>query len=326
MSGSLEKMNFSYKGKSSRENVNGSKSIIYKRGTLRSACWLFPCVDLFSVAYHFSLIRITVPEGYSALSSGVLVNEFNLPIITRNKVKKSKINFDNYLNDSNHNLIENDLEEISLSKRDFNNFQGEKKDKSNTQKWNIFEYQINRLTNPSHIGFVVGPFSRIKSNNFVDEIWYLPNNFENEKEVLDICDQYAKYEDRIFDANPIFNSKHMEKSRQKMELKSGELPIIPEETNNGNEDESEKFESKEILTLILIPGVFVIDSTNLRDSLRIPKTECLFHSNMFILSEEIYLDDKHLELFHVGLGLAIKYKFLSYFVRNVTLKSPNGIA
>jgi hypothetical protein len=94
--------------------------------------------------------------------------------------------------------------------------------------------------------------------------------------------------------------------------------------NNNKNMQKEASNGSQGLSMVLLPGAFGIDSTNLRESLKFIKTDCLFHENMFILSEEVFLDKKHLEIFHVGLGLALKYKFLSFFVKNVRLKSTKG--
>ena len=76
--------------------------------------------------------------------------------------------------------------------------------------------------------------------------------------------------------------------------------------------------------MILLPGFFWMDVTDLRQVQENPQVEPFFWANMFVLTEELMQMPDHLELFQIGLGQALKYKFLAFFRRYIRLKSPNG--
>lgn len=281
------------------------QSVIFKKGFLESARWLFPCVDRFGEEYYFSLIRVTVPKEYRVLVSGLLDNEVVLSSGVGSGVNKVETQYNTTTHTINVLRHENQHKPQTthtvptldqLQKRDFETFK-----KTTPPEWKMFEYRLERKCVPSHIGFVVGPFARLESKSFVDEVWYLKDHFEQQKEISDILKQFSEYEQRIFGQDDFFKPRSVDK-------KQSDNAALKQEK----------------LRMVILPGLFNIDSTHLRESLESARTECVFHANMFLFSEEVFLDERHLEMFHVGLGLALKYKFLSYFVRNVRLDSPKG--
>jgi hypothetical protein len=177
-----------------------------------------------------------------------------------------------------------------LSKRDFSELE-----QSKQNIWNVFEYEIGREINPNQIGLVVGPFHKISSRNFVKNIYYLPNSFDSEKEIKEICSQYTEFETRVFTDNIDF--------------------FLNNFTTEGK--------PAEMMSMVLVPGNQV-DFRNLRASQEKPIINNLYSQNLFVMSEELFVNKRQLEMFPVGFGMALKYKFLSFFERFVCLESENG--
>lgn len=176
-----------------------------------------------------------------------------------------------------------------LSKRDFSELENSKQN-----FWNVFEYEIGRKINPNQIGLIIGPFQKISSKNFVNNIYYLPNSFDSEKEIEEICSQYTEFETRVF--------------------KNKDFLINSFTTED---------KPAEILSMVLVPGN-QINFRNLRTSQEKPIINNLYSQNLFVMSEELFVNKRQLEIFPIGFGMALKYKFLSFFERFVSLESENG--
>jgi hypothetical protein len=214
--GPLEQMKVKLRGDVSNSKKAKEVSVIFKKGFIGSARYLFPCVDLFDRQYFISLIRVTVPEGYQALTSGKLHREVLISSGGSHNESASKGVEENVLiSKGDDEEVENqsrdkqdllNAEHAKLEKRNYDTFKEVKKTEEK-RFWKVFEYKLESKCIPSQIGLVIGPFVKMKSSHFINEIWYLKDNFENEKEIQDILVQYGEFEERIFSQNDFFKHK-----------------------------------------------------------------------------------------------------------------------